>query len=88
MVGTLDGLLLTGRITMAEKAQNKAKYGAGNASITMEENDIVIRVESGRVLHAAGTANKDGKERKRNLVATTSGFATVGACQVSLNVTS
>lgn len=70
---------------MADKGP---KYGNGNVSITMEGNDIVLRIDSEVILHKAGTLNTQGKERKRDLVATTAGFATIGSRQVSLNVTS
>lgn len=75
-------------MAQGQKGPDKRKYGANNVSITMDGTDIVIRVDATVQLHAAGTPNAQGKERKRNLVATTSGFSTVGSCQVSLNVTS
>lgn len=75
---------------MAKETANEGgrKYGANNCSVTMEGTDMVIRLDTTVILHAAGTENKAGKERKRNLIATTGGFAVAGSCQVSLNVTS
>ena len=73
-------------IGMADKA--KGKFGPNNVQLSMDGSDLLIRVDPSVILHAAGTPNKAGQERKVNLVATTRGFASMGSVQVSLNVTS
>lgn len=71
---------------MADKS--RGKYGPNNVHVTMEGSDVVIRCDASVILAAAGTPNKAGKERPRNLVATTRGFIGVGPVQLSLNITS
>jgi len=67
---------------------NQTKYGSNNVDIRMDGDDLVIRLNTKTILHAAGTPKANGQERKRNLIATTGGFQGCGSVQVSLNVTS
>lgn len=75
------------------------RYGRNNISMSLDGSDIVIRIDTGAMAlnpdgsdKAAGTPNptKEDPTKKRvvNLIATSGGFATVGECRVSVNVTS
>ena len=76
----------------------EAKYGPKNFSLSMDGDDIVIRLDSKGISHAKdGTActmgapnptkDEPGKTRAVDLVATSGGFKSIGACNVSVNVT-
>ncbi len=75
------------------------KYGPKNCSVSMEGDDIVIRVHTKSISHnrngtpcKAGSPNPTVKDpdkiRAVDLIGTTGGFARIGECGVSLNVTS
>lgn len=74
------------------------KYGQKNLSMTLDGDDIVIRIDSKGISHGkdgseclAGSPNptKDNpsKTRSVDLVSTSSGFKGIGPCSVSVNVT-
>lgn len=78
---------------------SERKYGRNNILMVLEGTDIVIRIDSTKMAlnpdstpKAAGSPNptKDDPNKKRvvNLIGTSGGFATVGECRVSVNVTS
>ncbi|KKN80397.1 hypothetical protein LCGC14_0329900 [marine sediment metagenome] len=78
--------------------EEAAKYGKKNLSITLENGEIVMRLDSKGISHNASgnpclagspnpTKSDPDKIRIVDLVATSGGFQTVGDCKVSVNVT-
>lgn len=74
------------------------KYGKKNLQLALEGSEIILRIDTKGIAHnasgnpcVAGSPNPSkadpGKVRVVDLIATSGGFASVGDCKVSVNVT-